>query len=402
MTKKHFKTSISGAGLIGVALCLILVLSCVKQDEQKKASKGVRSAPVEVVDIERGSITLLRTFNGTLEAQAEFVVAPKIGGRVERLTVNLADTVTRGQIVAELDNGEYIQAVAQAKANLTVAMANLEKEKIALKIASREFERVKTLEKRGVASETQLDNIMADQAAKQAQLEVAKAIVIRTEALLETANIKLGYTKVRADWRGGDAQRLVAERYIDEGHTVSANTALLLIVELSPINAIIFVTEKDYTRLHTGQTAQLSTDAYPGEIFEGRINRISPIFRKETRQARVELTIENPEFRLKPGMFIRTTVKLDKVDNATIIPGAALTSRDHQPGVFLVNAQKKIVLWRPVQVGIRQGDRVQIEGSGLVGQVVSLGHQLIDQGSAINITNSVTIQPNVEKTSVNQ
>jgi len=101
-------------------------------------------------------------------------------------------------------------------------------------------------------------------------------------------------------------------------------------------------------------------------------------------------------------MFIRTTVKLDKVDNATIIPGAALTSRDHQPGVFLVNAQKKIVLWRPVQVGIRQGDRVQIEGSGLVGQVVSLGHQLIDQGSAINITNSVTIQPNVEKTSVNQ
>jgi len=292
VTKKHFKTSISGAGLIGVALCLILVLSCVKQDEQKKASKGVRSAPVEVVDIERGSITLLRTFNGTLEAQAEFVVAPKIGGRVERLTVNLADTVTRGQIVAELDNGEYIQAVAQAKANLTVAMANLEKEKIALKIASREFERVKTLEKRGVASETQLDNIMADQAAKQAQLEVAKAIVIRTEALLETANIKLGYTKVRADWRGGDAQRLVAERYIDEGHTVSANTALLLIVELSPINAIIFVTEKDYTRLHTGQTAQLSTDAYPGEIFEGRINRISPIFRKETRQARVELTIE--------------------------------------------------------------------------------------------------------------
>lgn len=387
MPMKYLKTFINMAMLTGVLFFLVLNLSCTQQDEQKKRSKASRAAPVEVVAIERGSITLFRVFNGTLEAQAEFVVAPKIGGRVERLAVNLADTVTRGQVVAELDNDEYIQAVALAKADLAVAAANLEEATSALKIANREFERVKTLKKRGVASDTQLDGIMAELAAKQAQQEVAKAHVTRAEALLETANIKLGYTKVKAEWHGGDDQRLVAQRYIDEGHTVSANASLLLIVELSPITGIIFVTEKDYARLHTGQTAELITDAYPGETFTGRIDRISPVFRKETRQARVELTIENPALRLKPGMFIRTTVKLDSLADATIMPEAALTKRDDKDGVFLVNEEKMIVSWHPVQVGIREDNRVQVEGEGLVGRVVSLGHQLIDEGSAIIISN---------------
>lgn len=388
MSIKCFQSSTNLAIQTLMVLCLVLILSCVKQDEKKKGDKKIRQSPVEVVPVEHGPITLFRSFNGTLEAQAEFVVSPKIGGRVERLAVNLADTVTRGQVVAELDNGEYIQAVALAKADLAVTAANLEEAKSTLKIANRELERVKTLKMRGVASETQFDTIMADMAEKKAKLEVAKAHVIRAQALLETANIRLEYTKVKADWHGGDDHRIVAERFIEEGSTVSSNTPLLLIAELSPITGIIFVTEKDYASLHTGQTAQLTTDTYPDEIFEGRIDRISPVFRKETRQARVELTIQNPEYRLKPGMFIRTTVKLDSVIDAIIIPEAALTSRDNQTSVFLVNEEKMTVSLHPVQIGIRQNDRVQIKGDELVGRVVSLGHQLIEDGSAIIITNS--------------
>jgi multidrug efflux pump subunit AcrA (membrane-fusion protein) len=77
--------------------------------------------PVEVAQIQRGPIALQRTFSGELEALAEFVVAPKVSGRVERVMVKIADTVQRGQVVAELDNDEYIQAVAQARADLEVA-----------------------------------------------------------------------------------------------------------------------------------------------------------------------------------------------------------------------------------------------------------------------------------------
>ena len=87
-----------------------------------------RPVPVEVASIQHGPIELQRTFSGELEAQAEFVAAPKVSGRVERVLVNIADTVTRDQVVAELDNDEYVQAVTQAQADLAVAKANLSPE----------------------------------------------------------------------------------------------------------------------------------------------------------------------------------------------------------------------------------------------------------------------------------
>ena len=347
--------------------------------------QGQRSAPVEVAPIQRGPIEFKRTFSGTLEPRAEFVVAPKVSGRVERLAVNLADTVKRGQVVAELDNDEYIQAVTQAKADLEVTRAKLSEAKSALEIATRELERVRTLRGRGVASESQLDSSNANRLSKQAQLEVARAQVTKAKSALETANIRLRYTKVRAGWSGGNDQRVVAERFVDEGGTVSANASLLLIVELDPITGVIFVTEKDYARMRTDQTATLTTEGYPGEQFHGRIERIAPVFRQATRQARVELMIENPQRRLKPGMFIRVTVVLDRVAETTIVPEHALTKRGDQTGVFVVQEDGRSVAWRTVTVGIREGNRVQVEGEGLSGRVVILGHQLVDDGSPITI-----------------
>jgi RND family efflux transporter MFP subunit len=347
--------------------------------------EGPGLVPVEVAQIQRGPITLQRTFSGALEAKAEFVVAPKVSGRVERLAVDLADTVKRGQVVAELDDDEYLQAVVQTEAELEVAKANLVEARSALVIATREFRRNEKLRQTGVASESQFDSAKADQLAKQAQLEVAKAQVTRAQALLETAKIRLGYTKVSADWTGGDEQRIVAERFIDEGETVSANTPLLAIIELDPITGVIFVTEKDYTRLQNGQAASLTTDAYPGERFEGRIERIAPIFRQTTRQARVELSIDNHQHRLKPGMFIRATVKLDHVTDATIVPEQALTKRNDQTGIFVINDDGQSVTWREVEVGIRENGRVQIHGNGLTGRVVTLGQQMLDNGSRIMV-----------------
>jgi RND family efflux transporter MFP subunit len=349
--------------------------------------KKLRPLPVEVAQIQRGPIELRRSFSGALEAMSEFVVAPKVSGRVEKVFVKLSDTVSRGQNVAELDNAEYVQAVIQAEADLVEAKATLTMSRSALKIANRELERTKKLLKRGIASDSEFDAARADQLAKQAQLEVAKAQVDKAEASLKTANIRLGYTKVTASWTGGDKHRVVAERYLDEGQTVAANAPLLLIVELHPINGVVYVTEKDYARLKPGQPVSLTTDAYPGEQFKGRIDRIAPVFRKSTRQARVEMTIENELHRLKPGMFIRATVVMERVPEATIIPERALTTRNEKSGVFVVNDDGRSVVWREVTVGIREGHRVQVEGEGLSGLVVTLGQQLVSDGSAITISN---------------
>ncbi|MEE4253797.1 MAG: efflux RND transporter periplasmic adaptor subunit [Desulfuromusa sp.] len=348
-------------------------------------SKKVVEIPVEVRPVELGSIDLRRTFSGALEPRSEFIIAPKVAGRVERLSVNISDSVKRGQIVGELDNDEYLQLVAQARANLAVANANLAEARSASGIANRELARVKTLQQRGVASESQLDSATANQMTNEVKVDVANAQVAHAQSALETAITRLGYTRITAGWSGGNEHRVVAERYVDEGEMVTANAPLLRIVELDPITGVVFVAERDYGLLQPGQKAILATDAFPGEEFLGQIERIAPVFKQATRQARVELTIDNPQQRLKPGMFIRATVVLDKKTDATIIPEQALTKRDDQVGIFLLNEDRKSVKWHEVTVGIRDDTRVQVEGEDISGQVVILGQQMLEDGSKINI-----------------
>ncbi len=372
--------------MIGVAgLGWLIFAQFQEQAGSSKSSRDLRPVPVEVAQIQRGPIALQRTFSGELEALAEFVVAPKVSGRVERVIVNIADTVKRGQVVAELDNDEYIQAVAQAQADLEVARANQSQAKSALEIARREFKRTESLLKRGIASDSEFDAVRQERLARQAQLKVAEAQVTKAESSLETANIRLRYTRVTAGWTGGNELRVVAERYVDEGQTVAANAPLLLIVELNPIVGVVFVTERDYAYLKPGQLVSLATDAYPDEQYPGRIDRIAPVFRKSTRQARIEMTIDNPQQRLKPGMFIRATVVLARVPEATIVPEQALTIRDDRNGVFIVSEDGRSVAWHEVKAGIREGNRVQVEGQGLSGRVVTLGQQLVKDGSPISI-----------------
>ena len=373
--------------LIGVTVGLgwIIFSQIQERSSSSKKDKTLRPVPVEVAQIQHGPIALQRTFSGELEARAQFVVAPKVSGRVERVLVNIADTVKRGQVVAELDNDEYVQAVAQAQADLEVAAANLSKARSDLETANREFKRTELLLKRGIASDSEFDAVRQDQLSKQAQLKVAEAQVAKAESSLETANIRLRYTEVTAGWTGGGEDRVVAERYVDEGQTVAANAPLLLIVELNPIIGVVFVTEGDYAHLKPGQPVSLTSDAYPGEQYPGSIDRIAPIFRQSTRQARIEMTIDNPQHRLKPGMFIRAQVVLSRVPEATIVPEQALTIRDDRSGVFIVSEDGRSVAWHEVKVGIREGDRIQVEGAGLSGRVVTLGQQLVNDGSPISI-----------------
>ena len=115
--------------LLVIFLLLALFIFWWLRDSGDRSSSGPvqdgkeRAIPVETSPVERGPITLRRAFTGTLEPHAQFVVAPKVSGRVEQITVNIADSVTRGQVVAQLDDDEFVQALAQARADLEVARA---------------------------------------------------------------------------------------------------------------------------------------------------------------------------------------------------------------------------------------------------------------------------------------
>ena len=341
--------------------------------------------PVEVAPIEVGAIERTRTFSGTLEAPARFVVAPKVGGRLESLAVDLADEVQRGQVVAHLDNAEFLQAIARAEAELAVARARLTEASSSLEIATRTLERSRSLREQEVTSEAELDVAIADHLAKSAAVAVAEAEVTRDEAALETARIRLGYTKVTADWNEGDDTRVVGMRFIDEGDTVAANASLMSIVELDPLEAVIFATERDYSRLHIDQRAELRTDAFPDETFDGVIARIAPVFRRESRQARVELTVDNADGRLKPGMFVRARVVLEVAEDVTIVPYAAIATRENRNVLFVLPDGADTVRMQPVEVGIREGERVEVRGEGLTGRVVTLGQQLLGPDSRVTV-----------------
>jgi RND family efflux transporter MFP subunit len=383
--------------LLPLLMLCLAVTACFRNSGETTDAEASerRVAAVEVAQIERRALDLERTFSGALEAKSEFVVAPKVPGRVESIEVDLGDIVSRGQIVARLDEAEFAQAVRQAEAELAVAEANHGQAVNALEISRRENQRIMTLREGGIASSSEYDVAQADLLQKEAEKAIAEAEVTRATAALESARIRHGYTRITADWNEGDSRRIVAERYVDEGETVSANNPLLLIVQLDPVVAVISVTERDYGHLQPGFVARFETDAFPREVFEGRITRIAPVFRETSRQARVELTVGNTDHRLKPGMFIRATITLDQVEDAVALPEAALTQRAGKDGVFVVNESGDTVSWVPVETGIRSRGWVHIPKPPLAGRVVTLGQHLLDDGSPITI--AATFEPEAER-----
>lgn len=370
--------------IVAVLTIVVLIVFRLLSEEESERF-GDRIAAVAVAPVEHRSIELKRTFSGALESHSKFVVAPKVAGRIVELPVDISDSVSRGDVVAILDAAEFDQDVRQSEADLAVAEANLAEAKSSYAIAERSYQRSNTLRERGIASESEYDNVRAELLAREAQVKVAEAQTIRAESSLASARIRLSYTRITADWPGGEDSRVVAERYIDEGETVSANDPLLLIVELDPITAVFFVTERDYGLLSQGQPANIRTDAFPNQTFIGKIDRISPVFRENSRQARVELSLENPNSYLKPGMFVRAEITLQRVEETTVIPYAAITRRGPENGVFLVAPDGESVSWQPVTTGIRSGSFVQVFEADLDGKVVTLGQHLLDDGSPITI-----------------
>ncbi|HEY5733611.1 MAG TPA: efflux RND transporter periplasmic adaptor subunit [Gammaproteobacteria bacterium] len=371
--------------IVIVALAITGYFYLGNNGQKAKGKKKEQAVPVEVAPVQQRPIALRRNFTGTMEANAEFTVSAKIDGRIDELKVDLGDMVSRGQLVAVLDSAEYQQAVAQAEADKAVAAANLAEARSQLVIAERELQRLDSLTKKGISSASQRDTAKAEQLARGAHVQVSQAQLARAEAQLETARIRLAYTRVRASWQGEHESRVVAQRFLDEGEIVAANQPLLHIVDLDPIIAVFYVTERDYAQLALQQEVELLTDVYPGVVFEGRISRIAPVFDEDTRQARVEATVINDDGRLKPGMYVRAQVVLKMVEQTTVVPEQALTTRERQKGIFIIKEGSEQVVWRPVQVGIREANMIQVTGSDLKGRVVTLGQQLLDDGTRVLI-----------------
>ncbi|MDH7512016.1 MAG: efflux RND transporter periplasmic adaptor subunit [Clostridiales bacterium] len=369
------------------------------------------SVAVEIAPIEKGTIRDAAQFSGTLIPKSQFTIAPKISGRLNRLLVDIGDPVRRDELVAVLEDEEYQQQVIQAEADLRVARANLEEAKSSLEMAKRDLERARTLHQKGIQSDSQLDAVVAQYDAQEARYKVAVAQQANKEAALETARVRLSYTRIKASWEKGSEIRYVGERFVDAGAMLSPNTPILSIIDLQPMTAVIHVTDRDYFRLQSDQRATITSSAFSGKTFLGHVVRIAPLLKETSRQARVEIEIQNPEGLLKPGMFITTTVEFSRREETTVVPFSALVNRNGQQGVFVADTENKKARFQPVQVGVIEGTRAEIlEPSSISGYVVTLGQHLLEDGVGIILPSSTPLatktqagapgkQPKVKKAS---
>ena len=362
-----------------------------REKEQASASRGPARASavaVEVVEVTKGEIRDVATFTGGLLPKSYFIIAPKIAGRLVKLHVGMGDKVTRGQLVAELDDEEYGQAVVEMKAQREVQQAMVDQAASALEIGKREHERVQEMKVKNIASESQFDAAKATYLEKEAQLKVAKAWIAQKEAALKAAEVRLSYTKIHASWEGETETRIVGEKFVDEGAMLRANDPIVSVVDLSTLTAVVYIIERDYSKVAIGQEAVITTDAYPNDTFKGKVLRISPVLKENVRQARVEMEIANEDGRLKPGMFVRAGIEFARHEGATLAPYAALVKREGVDGVFVADEGTKKAKFEAVKLGIVDRERAEILEPALAGKkVVTIGQHMLNDGTEIVVSN---------------
>ncbi|OOG27715.1 efflux transporter periplasmic adaptor subunit [Thioalkalivibrio denitrificans] len=348
---------------------------------------STRAVAVTVAEVQTRDIREATRFTGSLTAASRVEITPRVSGRLDRIYVDIGDTVRRGDRLASLDTELFEQELQQARAELAVARASLSEAQASLEAARRALTRTRELREQRVASQSELDAAQTEVQAQEARVELARSQIDQREAAVRGAQIRLSYTELFAVWHGEDSERLVAERFADEGAILQANMPVLALVEPNPLRAVVFVTERDYARLRPGQEVVLTTEAYPGETFAGIVSRLAPEFRETSRQARVEINVPNPDLRLRPGMFVEASIRVRHIENATIVPVDALVERGGAPGVFRImdDDEGPRVRFVPVGTGVRDGNWVEIRSPELDGRVVTLGQHLLSDGSPVQL-----------------
>src|SRR6185436_15020172 len=258
---------------------------------------------VELAKASRTSLAEEITVVGNLIGDATVSVAPRAAGRLQDLSVRLGDRVSRGQRLAKIEDFEIVEQVKQAEAAGEVSLATIRQREADLQLAETSVERSRSLFERQLLPKQTLDDNEARYQAALAQLDLARAQNTQSRARLDELRINLANTVISSPVTG-----FVSRRSVDPGAFVSQNVPVVDVVDISTVRLVANVVEKDLTELRNGNTTRVEVDAFPGEVFMGRIARVSPVLDPATRTAQIEIEIPNAAARLKPGMYARVSV----------------------------------------------------------------------------------------------
>jgi multidrug efflux system membrane fusion protein len=325
-------------------------------------SKPPPPTSVNIATAKSETIPNLLTAVGDLAAVHQVNVTSDVNGRITDILFTAGASVKKGTPLVQLFDGPEQGDLANFKAQQRVAQISLD--------------RAKQLAERQVGPQATVDTA-------QAAFDQASAGIAKTEAIISQ---KL----VRAPFDGE-----LGVRRVEVGQYLTAGTQIVSLTDLSVLFANFTVTEKDSAQLKVGQTVRIAVDAYPGRTFEGKITTIEPQIATETRNIRVQATIQNPDKILKPGMFATTTIVLPDNPPVVTVPETAVDYTLYGDSVYLLNEKKgedgktSLSVTRTfVQTGKRIEGRAEIlKGLKEGDRVVAVGQLKLQSGSAVTISN---------------
>jgi len=318
-------------------------------------------ASVTVAEAKSEAIPNLLTAVGDLAAVHQVNVTSDVSGRITDILFTAGASVKAGSPLLQLFDGPEQGDLASFKAQATGAQLALDRAK---QLAARQFGPQSTAD------------------AAQATYDQANAGIAKTEAIISQ---KL----VRAPFDGE-----LGVRHVEVGQFLTAGTQIVTLTDLSALYANFTTTEKQSALLKVGQTVRVTVDAYPGKVFEGKITTIEPQISADTRNIRVQATLDNPGHILKPGMFTTTTVVLPDKPPVITVPETAVDYTLYGDSVYLI-AEKKddggktslTVVRTFVQTGNRIGGRAEILSGLKAGdRVVAVGQLKLQSGAAVAIS----------------
>ncbi|MFA4986012.1 MAG: efflux RND transporter periplasmic adaptor subunit [Candidatus Brocadiia bacterium] len=383
--KRIFFTIVTLAFLAGVVYVGLKVRDRMAELAKGPPPKAAPQIPVEVASAGRATLRETGSYNGNLECDSMFVIAPQVGGRLLKMSLNVGDQVKRGQLIAELDSRDFAQAIDKAKADLAVSEAGVREYLSSIDTAKREYERIAALYEKKFASESERDQAQVEVQVLEARLGVAKAQVELRKTALSDAELRLTYTKVYALWEGGPDTRTVGEKFVEQETLLSQNEPIVSVIDIATLKAVIKVSELEFSHIALQQSASMNVSAYPDKKFTGRISRIAPQFDDLSRQVRVEVRVANSDGLLRPGMYVTVELQFSERRDVQVVPIAALVSRDGSRGIFVVAEEGKKARFVPLQLGISNNEVIEVISPAVTEQFVVIGQHLLFDGIGIKV-----------------
>lgn len=298
---------------------------------------GKQPVAVKASEVKPGQLRVVvnATTTSTVKSETEVTLSAQRTGRVVALPVKEGSFVKAGALICRLDlTEESVQSesvLAQSKATYDEAEKNLK--------------RIEGLYAKDIVAQQDLD------AARRAY-EVAKS---QFQAATSDASVKRDYSVIRAAFNG-----VIAKKYTEVGELLVLGKQIVTIVKPDRIYVLATIDEGDVGRLKLGQPVMITVDAFPGETFQGRVGRISPIVsggKLETRTADVWIYFNKLDLRLKPGMSADIEISISILDGVLFVPSQCVVERDGRKQVFLTEGKAirsgatGIARLRPVEVG---------------------------------------------------